>query len=482
MNDNVSVVPSNSEGSLGAAPRYNLRGNRERDYSHRLDHLMDDNTNTKSYDTQFQLLQDAAADLSQAPEKMYNYIYGHVMTQMTATAGIKKHGGRAIDALFNEFCQLDDKSVFEPIMATTLSKQQKLDALRAINLIKEKRCGKLKGRTCADGRSQRGKYSKEQTASPTVSTDELMLSLMIDALEQRDVATADVVGAYLLAYMKDFVVLKLTRAAVNIMCKANSKYENFLTMEHGKRVLYLRLQKALYGCVQSALLWYELFSNTLKGEGFLLNSYDPCIANKEINGTQCTIAWYVNDNKVSHVDEAVVTDILQKIEQKFGKMTITRGKEHTFLGMKITFNDDKTVKIIMEEYVQEAISDFKEDITTVATTPANKNLFNVNPQSPRLDKAKSDRFHSVVAKLLYISKRGRLDIQLAIAFLCTRVSCCTDEDWTKLKRVLRYLHGTLHEFLVLGADCLTRLRTWVDAAYGVHHDMKSHTGGAISLG
>jgi len=104
-----------------------------------------------------------------------------------------------VDALLQEFCQLNSKNVFEPLDASTLTASQKREALRAVNLIKEKRSGKLKGRTCANGWSQRSKYTKEETTSPTVSTDTLMISLMIDAKERRDVATADVEGAYLRA-------------------------------------------------------------------------------------------------------------------------------------------------------------------------------------------------------------------------------------------------------------------------------------------
>jgi len=187
---------------------------------------------------------------------VHRYIVGHVMTQMTATAGIKKHGQKAIDALFKEFCQLNDKIVFGPLDASKLAKEQKADALRAINLIKEKRSGILKGRTCADGSRQRALYTKEQTTSPTVSTDALMLSLMIDAYEGRDVATADVVGAYLMADLDEFTLLKLTGESVSIMCEVNPDYKNFVALENGKQVLYLRLLKALYGCVRSAFLWY----------------------------------------------------------------------------------------------------------------------------------------------------------------------------------------------------------------------------------
>ena len=150
------------------------------------------------------------------------------MTQMTATAGIKKHGECAVEALLMEFCQLDNREVFNGLMASAFTPTQRKEALRAVNLIKEKRDGKLKGRTCADGRPQRSFYSKEQTSSPTVSTDALMMSMMIDAREKRDVATADVVGAYLNADMPDFVVLKLVGSAVDIMCKVNVKYKKFV--------------------------------------------------------------------------------------------------------------------------------------------------------------------------------------------------------------------------------------------------------------
>jgi hypothetical protein len=88
----------------------------------------------------------------------------------------------------------------------------------------------------------------------------------------------------------------------------------------------------------------------------------------------------------------------------------------------------------------------------------------------------------VCAKLLYVSLRARIDILLPIAFLCTRVSKSTKQDQSKLRRVLKYLKGTLDDEYILGADDMTSLRSWVDAAFAVHPDMKSHTGGVISFG
>ena len=112
----------------------------------------------------------------------------------------------------------------------------------------------------------------------------------------------------------------------------------------GMEVIYVRLIKAIYGCVQSALLWYEMFYSYLKEIGFELNPYDSCVANKVINGKQCTIAWYVDDMKISHVNSDVVTEVINQIERRFGKMTVTRGKEHIFLGMKILYKDNGTAR------------------------------------------------------------------------------------------------------------------------------------------
>jgi hypothetical protein len=110
-------------------------------------------------------------------------------------------------------------------------------------------------------------------------------------------------------------LFKFTGEAVDIMCKMNPKYEAFVITESRRKVLYVQLLKALYGCVVSALLWYELFSGHLKEMGFKINPYDSCIANKIIDKKQCTIAWYVDDMKISHVNQDVVTQVIQDIEK-----------------------------------------------------------------------------------------------------------------------------------------------------------------------
>ncbi len=140
--------------------------------------------------------------------------------------------------------------------------------------------------------------------------------------------------------------------------------------------------------------------------GFVLNLYDNCVANCDINGKQCTIAWYVDDTKISHEDPAVVTSNIEKLEGHFGKMTVARGTSHTILGMNINYNkEERTAKMTMKDYLSEAIAESGLRISKTTCTPAGKDLLKVDDTSPLLAKDAGESFHSVVAKLLYVSIR-----------------------------------------------------------------------------
>jgi len=100
------------------------------------------------------------------------------------------------------------------------------------------------------------------------------MTSLVDAIEKRKTAITDIKGAYLNVKMKDEVLMKIIGEEVKLFCELDPSLEQFLTKEKNKDVLYVQLDRALYGCVQSALLWYELYSTTLKEIGFELKSYD----------------------------------------------------------------------------------------------------------------------------------------------------------------------------------------------------------------
>ena len=171
--------------------------------------------------------------------------------------------------------------------------------------------------------------------------------MIIDAYEERDVAIADIPGAYLHAEMPKGknVLLKLEGEFVDIMCSVNPEHvKNIVYERKGRKmvkVLYLKVLRAIYGCLESALLWYNLYVHTLQGLGFELNPYDMCVANKIIDGSQCTIAFYVDDNKISHRDSKEVDGIIDQLRKEFGNVTYSRRKQHDFLRMDVVFKKTK---------------------------------------------------------------------------------------------------------------------------------------------
>jgi hypothetical protein len=101
-----------------------------------------------------------------------------------------------------------------------------------------------------------------------------------------------------------------------------------------------------------------------------------------------------------------------------------------------------------------------------------------------LDESRARAFHHAVAQALFVTTRYRHDIRTAIAFLCTRVKHPDEDDWGKLKRLLKYIRGTLYLVLTIQASNLKLgfIQWYVDAAFAVHEDFKSHTGAGMTLG
>jgi hypothetical protein len=107
----------------------------------------------------------------------------------------------------------------------------------------------------------------------------------------------------------------------------------------------------------------------------------------------------------------------------------------------------------------------------------------VRADAPPCSEEKRKQFHSLVAKMLYLVMKSRPECLTAVAFLATRVSRCTEHDWEKLVRLLRYVNVTKERGVILrpGRDGII-VKIYIDASYGVHADGKSHTGSCIVVG
>ena len=99
---------------------------------------------------------------------------------------------------------------------------------------------------------------------------------------------------------EDITMVLKGRLAELMVQVAPNLYRKYISMDRkGMAILYMKMQKAMYGLLRSALLFYRKLVEDLVINGFKLNPYDSCVANKTVNGKQMTVCWHVDDLKVS---------------------------------------------------------------------------------------------------------------------------------------------------------------------------------------
>jgi hypothetical protein len=211
------------------------------------------------------------------PQKLRNYGHMHAtlasitMTQHSVNKGLKVFGEAGVTAVLSELQQLHDRKVLKR-KGDELMRKQKSDALPYLMFLKPKRCVRIKGQGCADGRKQREYILKDKISAPTVAIKSVMISCTIEAHEQRDVAPGDIPGAFMQTDMEDTVHMVLEGEMTELLVKIDLKlYRKYLLAEKGKSVIYVKLKKALYGTLQNRLLFWKKLSKKLVEWRFEIN-------------------------------------------------------------------------------------------------------------------------------------------------------------------------------------------------------------------
>ena len=109
-------------------------------------------------------------------------------------------------------------------------------------------------------------------------------------------------------------------------------------------------------------------------------------------------------------------------------LTASYGKILEYLGMTIDPLTEGVVVFTMYDYLKSILDEAPSDFDGGDVTPAVKELFSINVTQQKLDGSTSDLFHRIIAMFLYVAKRARPDIQVAVAFLCKRVKCTNTGD------------------------------------------------------
>ena len=368
---------------------------------------------------------------------------------------LKLHKSKAMDSMFAELSVLDEKGTFNPVDPNSLSKQDLKHIIRSFMFLTEKYNSqgefvKLKSRLVAMGNEQDRDTVDMEVSSPTVASSSVYAVAAIAAVEGRHVLSGDIGAAFLNAYIPAGVkiLVRLDKVNSELLCQLRPEYRNFLN-QHGE--ITVKLDRALYGCVQSARLWYNTFCVFLESLGFVANERDKCVFNKvNEDGKQCTICFHVDDVMATCIDQNALDEIERQIKREYENVTFNHGTMHSYLGRLFDFSEKYKCKVTMGGFMDRLLSD--EDVTGVVATPAVNELFNINDKALSLSPTMAKRFYSVVQRLLYLSVQFRRDIGVAVSFLTTRVRNPSEDDWKKLQRTLMYLNGTRNLSLRFGGD------------------------------
>jgi hypothetical protein len=408
--------------------------------------------------------------------------------KISVKAALRDRGDSAKAAIIDELQNIVDKGVFHGVHMRNLTSEQRKSILRSVTFLKDKYTAqnifeKFKARMCVDG-SRQDHSMYEDVSSPTATCASVLSCAAIAAAEHRHVMTVDVKGAFLHADMKGTGVtvhVQLDKIMTKFLLEIDPSYAEFVR-DDGTCIV--QLDKALYGTIEAAKLWYDNISAQLIADGYVQNPYDQCVFNKvNAKGLQITVVLYVDDMIVSCEDPLELDKFSVMLRTRYGADQITehRGKILDFLGMTFDFVVSGKVKVTMKHLVDEIIAGC--GVIQERKTPATEDLFETRDTVDKLGPEQRDYFRSYTAKLLYVGKRVKPEMLTAISFLTTRANSPDTDDLAKLQRALGYLLYSRDRGIVLSIGDTMTVGGFIDAAYGVHTGSgKSHSGCAMVLG
>jgi hypothetical protein len=333
---------------------------------------------------------------------------------------------------------------------------------------------KVKARLVSHG-NQQDQEKFPDHSSPTVAIHSVLMVLALFAgnMKEHAICKIDVKGAFVQTPMKgEKIYLKVGKDIAKHVVELCQEYAGFVN-EDG--VMYVKMLKAMYGCVQASLLWYQLLIRVLSGIGFSVCEVDQCVMRLIVDG----ILIYVDDLLVFATRE-VLDLILKTLTEKFTWLTVERDRsEFSYLGMQLIWEPDCVI-VDMRHYLHQILEGVEGLLRK--SVPGGWDTFQVNADAELLNSTKREYFHTVTVKLLFLAKRARPDILTVVSFLCTRVTIPTLEDMKKLFYLLGYLHATRDEVLTIRRRQDFSIEMYVDAAYGLHNTGESHTGTIVLFG
>ncbi|CAB3224317.1 unnamed protein product [Arctia plantaginis] len=316
---------------------------------------------------------------------------------------------------------------------------------------------KYKARLVIRGFSQKKGLDYYETFSPVAKTSTIRALLSIAAQENLSLCQFDVSTAFLYGKLKE-----------DIYMKPPEGYSN----NDGK---VCKLKRSLYGLKQAPRCWNSTITEHILKVGFIQSEGDPCLFKRE-GKNKLLIALYVDDGLIASASSKETEKFLDEMRQRF-KITTKCGSY--FLGIEIERKVDGSIKIDQKSYAKKLLQRFGMQNCKAAVTPIVKD--NVLASKDNTD-IHDFPYRQVVGALSCLMVGTRPDIAFAVGIVSRKLDNPTSEDVARVKRILRYVKGTLEYGITYKSSTVERgLRCYSDADHGGDETTGRSTSGMICL-
>jgi histone deacetylase 1/2 len=241
----------------------------------------------------------------------------------------------------------------------------------------------------------------------------------------------------------------------------------------GRPGLVCKLDKALYGLKQAPRAWYYRLSSKLQSLGFSASKADTSLFFYNKGGVSIFMLIYVDDIVVASSSEKAVAALLHDLGLDFALKDL--GGLHYFLGIEVKKVHDGII-LSQEKYANDLLRRVNMKMCKSVDTPLSVSEKLSVMDGEVLSSEDSTRYRSIVGALQYITLT-RPDIAFSVNKVCQFLHAPTTVHWTAVKRILRYLQGTVALGLRLSRSSSTVVSAFSDADWAGCPDDRRSTGG-----
>ncbi|GAU19342.1 hypothetical protein TSUD_336290 [Trifolium subterraneum] len=318
---------------------------------------------------------------------------------------------------------------------------------------------KYKARLVAKGFAQTPGFDFTETFSPVIKPITIRIILTLAVTNKWPVQQIDVNNAFLNGVLQEEVYMHQPAG-----------------FENADRSLVCKLHKSLYGLKQAPRAWYEKLTQTLLTFGFVKSKCDPSLLVHSHNGAVTYVLIYVDDILITGSAPHVIQDLIHKLNVHFALKQL--GQLDYFLGIEVHSLSTGALLLTQTKYIRDLLCKAKMENSNPIGSPM--------VSTCRLSKIGTDVFsdatlyRSVVGALQYVTLT-RPDIAFSVNKACQFMARPLDSHWKAVKRILRYLKGTLHYGLCISPSLTGppfSLRAYSDADWATDQDDRRSTSGS----